>query len=374
MSGSTPARVAFVSDSMPERNGVGAYYADLIDQLAAVEQPRRFEISFLCPGGDARAKLRFPLPGDRTQRVFLPSPREFGRILRRLAPDVVVVATPGPFGLLGQRWARKLGATLIFGYHTDFAGVTDMYRFSLFRALSRGYFRRVDRLLFRRADWVLANSQSMIEQARASGAKRVRRIGTLLPRSLLEVPPSTPGADLKRIVFAGRLAPEKRLETVLEAAEALPGLEFVIAGDGPLKDSVRRRAGELSNLRYAGWLSREALMQELDAADALVLPSEFESFGNVALEAMARQRIAIVTGGCGIAHWRRLARHLVVFDAGEPLTEVLRALKRRPPCERAALAAGAREAAVALNAESLQQWIALLADPETENAAAGFDS
>ena len=175
-------RVAFVSDSMPERNGVGAYYADLIAQLEGTE----FAPTFVCPGGAASGGFHFPLPGDATQQVFVPSPREFRGIMKRLKPHVVVVATPGPYGMLGVRWARKLGVRLIVGFHTDYAGVTDLYQGSLLRLFSRGYFRVVDRVMFRYADHVLANSAQMIEQAEAMGARKVSRIGTLLPKSVLE--------------------------------------------------------------------------------------------------------------------------------------------------------------------------------------------
>jgi len=353
-------RVAFVSDSVPERNGVGAYYADLIDQLTAPGRSGRFEIRFICPGGDHPGGLRFPLPGDTTQRIHLPSTLRFGKLFRELDPDVVVVATPGPFGMLGVRWARKLGARLLVGYHTDYAGVTDLYKTRLLRVASRRYFDTLDRSMCRRADQVLVNNASLFEHARALGARDVRRIGTLLPRALLETPVRPHSGRLDRVLFAGRLAPEKRLAEVLAAAEALGDVEFVVAGDGPLKDQVRAAAARLDNLNYVGWLNRTALMDRLDEADALVLPSEFETFGNIALEAMARARIAAVTSTCGIAEWKRLARHMVIFEPARALSDVLVELRRRPEAELRELAIGAREAAVALNRESLAEWIELL--------------
>jgi glycosyltransferase involved in cell wall biosynthesis len=357
-----PLRVAFVSDSMPERNGVGAYYADLISQLHGAD----VEARFLCPGGDTEGGLHFPLPGDATQQVFLPSPREFARHLKACPPDVVVVATPGPWGMLGARWARKLGVRLIFGFHTDYAGVTDLYGRSLLRVLSRGYFRVVDRMLFRRADHVLANSEGMLEQARRMGARNVSRIGTLLPRPVLDTPPIPPRGTLEQILFAGRLAPEKRLSEVLDAAERLPGTRFVIAGEGPLKNDVEAAAARLDNLDYVGWLDRAGLVERIDAADALVLPSELESFGNVALEAMGRGRFAIVTDTCGIVNWPQLAEHMVVFDLATPLHEVLADLANRPPAVLASLSRSARSAALELNRRSLEQWRELLGAPPAE--------
>jgi len=349
-------RVAFVSDSMPERNGVGAYYADLIAQL----DPREFDSRFLCPGGDIRGGLHFPLPGDATQQVYLPSPRSFVRTMKDLRPDVVVSATPGPFGMLGARWARKLGARLIFGFHTDYAGVTDLYQRSVLKVLSRGYFRVVDRMLFKRADHVLANSAAMIAQAERMGARRVSRIGTLLPRSVLDTPVRPPGGAFRQVLFAGRLAPEKRLHTVIEAAEAHPDIRFVIAGEGPQKDEVEAAADRLDNLEYLGWLNREGLCEQMDAADALVLPSEMESFGNVALEAMGRGRIAVVTDSCGIVNWPELAEHLVVFKREQALAGVISELAAWPESRRAELARSAERAAKTLNRRSLDQWRELL--------------
>jgi glycosyltransferase involved in cell wall biosynthesis len=354
-----PVRVAFVSDSMPERNGVGAYYADLIAQL----DPARIEARFLCPGGDTRGGLHFPLPGDATQHVYLPSPREFARHLRRCPPDVVVVATPGPWGMLGARWARKLGARLIFGFHTDYAGVTDLYSGSLLRVLSRGYFRIVDRALFRRADHVLANSEAMAGQARRMGARDVRRIGTLLPKPVLETPEAAPRGAIERVLFAGRLAPEKRLEQVLAAARRLPDIRFVIAGEGPQKEDVEAAAARQPNLEYVGWLDRAGLVGCIDECDALVLPSEFESFGNVALEAMGRGRIAVVTDTCGIVNWPELAEHMAVFGLDTPLHQVLAELAERPAEALIRRSRDGRDAARALNRNSLAQWLELLGAP-----------
>ncbi|MEX2498052.1 MAG: glycosyltransferase [Wenzhouxiangellaceae bacterium] len=354
-----PVRVAFVSDSMPERNGVGAYYADLVDQLENCAGCD-FATVFVCPGGAARGGFHFPLPGDSTQQVFVPSPREFSRIMKRLQPQVIVVATPGPYGMLGVRWARKLGVRLIVGFHTDYAGVTDLYGRSLLRVFSRGYFRVVDRLMFRYADHVLANSVQMVELAESMSARKVSRIGTLLPKPVLETGPVPPRPKFQQVLFAGRLAMEKRLHTVLEAVEKLPDMQFMIAGDGPLKNDVENAAARLANLDYRGWLSRSELQVQMDAADALVLPSEFESFGNVALEAMGRGRIAVVTDTCGIVNWPGLAEQMVVFGLDTPLWQVLEDIGSWPDSRRIALADGARRVALELNRTSLAQWQRLL--------------
>lgn len=359
MTGAPAVRAAFVSDSEPERNGVGAYYADLIDQLA----DRGVATRFVCPGRSGQKGFSFPLPGDATQRIYVPSPRRLWKALREFQPTVVVVATPGPYGLIASKWAHDKKLPLLIGFHTHYAGVTDLYGKSLLKYFSRGWFRFADRTLFRYGDRVLGNSAEMTELAERLGAKETRRIGTLVPRAVLRTERRPLGDRFRRVLFAGRLAAEKRLHTVIDAARALPRIEFVIAGDGPLRSEVDRAVAEVDNLTATGWLTRPQLLEQMDAADALVLPSEVESFGTVALEAMARGRQAVVTSTCGIVNWPTLADHLVVFDLDDDLAGVLESLAEEPAEARHARAEAGCRAAHALNERSLDDWVDLLRHP-----------
>jgi glycosyltransferase involved in cell wall biosynthesis len=350
-----PIRVLVASDSIPERNGVGAYYVDLIAQL----RDRGCRATLVCPDPE-RDRWHLPLPGDSTQRIYWPVRGRFPESVRRLDPDVFVVATPGPYGVAGARWARRLKRPLLVGFHTHYAGVTDLYPHTALRVLSRAYFRSIDRMLFRNAVQVLGNSDEMLALAGRLGAPGLERIGTLLPQAVLETSPRPPSGRIQRILFAGRLAPEKRLDHVLATARELPAMEFAIAGDGPLKPDVIRAARKHANIRYLGWLSRQQLIDQMDACDALVLPSTVESFGNVALEAMARGRIAVVTDTCGIVNWNGLAPHLVTFPLSSSLADVLGRLRSEPEADLIARSQASHRAALALNAASLEQWLGIL--------------
>ena len=237
-------RVLIVSDSLPERNGVGAYYSDLLHLL----EDEGCDVTILCPSEDRPTIFRFPLPGDSTQRVWLPSLFRFRRVMKEVRPQTIIAATPGPYGLLGAWWSRRLNAKFIVGFHTHFSSVTDLYQNRFLRAGSRFYFNIADKILFRCGDLVLANSEAMVELAERLGARKVAIMGTLLPRDSLLEPEHPLHGDLKRVVFAGRLAPEKRIQTVIDAAHELPNIEFTIAGDGPLKKSVEQQADTLPNL------------------------------------------------------------------------------------------------------------------------------
>ena len=353
--------VVIVSDALPERNGVGAYYKDLLDQLTELG----YEATFIAPNPDKWQLLKFPLPGDATQTVYLPSLFRFRRIMREIRPRAIVVGTPGPFGLLGTFWARRLKARLIVGFHTHFSSVTDLYSNRWLRGFSRFYFGIADNLQFRYGDQILANSDQMVDLARSLGAKNVEVMGTLLPPAALKT--SAPLRDkLEHVLFAGRLAPEKRVQLVVDAARSLPDIRFTIAGEGPLKDDIDRQAAELDNLTTLGWVDRPQLLAAMDAADLLVLPSTVESFGTVALEAMARQRLALVSKRCGIVDWPNLSEHIFQIEDGESVTMAIQRIAALPSQARQATAMAARDAALNLNHNSIVHWVNMLKVVESD--------
>lgn len=353
-------RVLVVCDAAPERNGVGSYYADLVERLSPhVGRIELVHAAHPVAGGYLRSA--FPLPGDRTQSLSMPRPLRLWRHAARLAPHVVVVPTPGPFGLAGMLVARRLGAPLVVGFHTDFIALTELYWRGPVGRLNASYLRWANRRLFRRAACTLANSAGTARQASALGAKSVSLMGTPLGGPFLidsRVPRPGEGG---RIVFAGRLAVEKHLPAVLELARARPALQVVVAGDGPLRNAVDAAAARLPNLEALGWVERDRLVRLIDASDAFVLPSTIESFGTVAFEAMARARPVVVSAGCGIADWPELADALLVLAPGESLVDGVDRLYAMPLTERRALGTRARAAALAVDAANTRQWLDRLA-------------
>jgi glycosyltransferase involved in cell wall biosynthesis len=95
-----------------------------------------------------------------------------------------------------------------------------------------------------------------------------------------------------RFISVARLVPLKGLDIILEAlagSERLRTCELVVAGEGPERPRLERMARErgLPGVRFLGWLDQRALAQELQKAQAFVLPSLKEFGGGVILEAMA---------------------------------------------------------------------------------------
>lgn len=364
----TGLRVAIVSDAAPERNGVGAYYRDLAEHLKAVGA----RVDLISPrfrGGNWFGGLSLPLPGDPTQRFVLPSLPLVMRRMGRLRPDVVIVPTPGPFGMLGMVLAKRWHARLVVGFHTHFERLAEITDDWVLRGrVAQTYLNACHRKLFREGDLVLANSEEMLDIARDIGARRVGLMGTPIPKAFLDAPPEPLRDGVRKVLFAGRLAPEKNLGAVVEAAEALPSLKFRVAGDGPLRQWVLDQAERLPNLHYVGWVKRQQIMPLIDSTDALVLPSTVESFGTIALEAMARGRIVAVSSECGILSWDTLERGLFQVQSNETLAQTLNRVRSLDHALLQRKADIAREGARELNDRNLRHWLRVLRDDEQSDA------
>ena len=146
-------------------------------------------------------------------------------------------------------------------------------------------------------------------------------------------------------VFAGRLAPEKGLRTLVRAA-ALAGQRVVIAGTGPEEPELRALASELdADVTFAGYVAGEALHRLIGEARALVLPSEwYENAPVSVLEAYALGTPVIGAAIGGIPELIADGETGLLAESGNvaDLARVLSRMAERSPASRARLGASGR--------------------------------
>ncbi|MGI8778789.1 MAG: glycosyltransferase family 4 protein [Solirubrobacteraceae bacterium] len=174
----------------------------------------------------------------------------------------------------------------------------------------------VERRMVRGADGVIACSAYMREHvADAFGiaAGRVTVIPNAIdPADLQPVPDlprlraqfAAPGEKL--VLLVGRLVYEKGFHLALDALpgliERLGGVRFLVAGSGTAEEELKAQAhalGLMEHGTFVGWTGDDVLHSLYRIADLCVVPSIYEPFGLVALEAMASGCPCIVadTGG-----------------------------------------------------------------------------
>jgi UDP-glucose:(heptosyl)LPS alpha-1,3-glucosyltransferase len=147
------------------------------------------------------------------------------------------------------------------------------------------------------------------------------------------------------MLFAGSGFERKGLATAIDGFAALGdrASRLLVVGKGD-PEPYRRRAARLDANARIVWLgARPDVERWYAAADALVLPTRYEPFGNVHLEALASGLPVITTTAAGGAEVVDADRGAVVPpDDVAALTEALRRLRET---DAAALARNARAAA-----------------------------
>lgn len=147
----------------------------------------------------------------------------------------------------------------------------------------------------------------------------------------------------------GRSVEQKGIDVLLSAfpriIAAVPDARLAVVGDGPLRGALEATAqalGIAGRVRFTGWVDRASTL--MPACDVVVIPSRFEGFGLVALEAMAASRPIVATrvdALCEIVADGETGL-LVPGEDPERLAEVVAGLLRAPDRAQAMGRAGHR--------------------------------
>jgi glycosyltransferase involved in cell wall biosynthesis len=247
-------------------------------------------------------------------------------------PDVLhVFGFRDAVGLLAARWARRHGVPYVFEPLGMYSGKLRKLR------TKRLFDATVGRRLARDAAAVIATSElerrELLEQGLDPGVIVVRPNGFPDPaepavqrgdvRARLGIP-----ADHPLVVYVGRVSAGKGLEYLAGSLASLPEAHLVVMGpdsrDGT-SAALERSAAAAGRIHLLSADTVEA-RDLYGAADLLVLPSAYESFGNAAAEAAAAGLPSVVTDRCGVAELLAGRAALVVPFEPEAITEGIRRL------------------------------------------------
>ena len=179
---------------------------------------------------------------------------------------------------------------------------------------------RISRQVHASESWLVRESDSLV----ACSASRAEEIADLFGPGLAQINVIPNGIDSSRwpftdrrqhsgppeLLFFGRLEYEKGVHDLIAALpkirRAHPGATLTIAGDGTQQDwlvEVARKHKVLKAVRFVGRTDHDRLLELLHRTDVAVLPSHYEPFGIVALEAAAAGAPLVTTnvGGLGEA-------------------------------------------------------------------------
>jgi len=374
-------RIGIVSDTyLPQVNGVTTVAQRIVKLLAAqghepsLVAPRYGGLGELDDSLGAR-ELRIPsvpFPLYPAVRLSLPRAQRVAAFLDAFAPDLIHVHTEGPLGAVGRRYALRRGLPLVTSFHTDFPAYSRQYGLGALEPAVWSWLH-----------WFHPPARLTLTPGTAIRAELARRgIGhaTVWGRGV-ETAAFHPGRrdpswrrwlaggdDTVIALHVGRLAREKNLDVLTKAWQLAykalgQRVTFVVAGEGPY---ARRIAARLPFVRLLGFLPRQHLARLYACADLCT-----ETCGLVALEAMSSGVPVIAADAGGFRDSVAHGETGLLVSPHEPLAylEAMIALVRSP-ARRFALAAAARERALERDiagedAELLERYRALIADPES---------
>ena len=253
--------------------------------------------------------------------------RRLARLLARLRPDVLEVSDRTTLRWTGA-WARERGVPAVMVSHESVTALLEGVGLSKGRAV---------------ADWLNRRTARAYQQVICTtgwAATEFERIGV---GNLVRVPL---GVDLTTfrprtnqaqgqilLVHCGRLSAEKKPQRSLTTlatlrASGLP-VRLVVAGDGPLRARLERRAARAGlPVTFAGFLSGRAdLAALLASADVALAPGPAETFGLAALEALACGTPVVVSAESALPE---VAGEAGASVPGEDLAAGVRAVLARP--------------------------------------------
>ncbi|EIE20061.1 UDP-Glycosyltransferase/glycogen phosphorylase [Coccomyxa subellipsoidea C-169] len=221
-------------------------------------------------------------------------------------PDVIHVSSPGLLVFAATLYAKLLAIPLVVSYHTHIPEYIPKYTW---KGLV-GPMWRVIRFNILMADLTLVPSKTMKTELSRNKC-RPQRIDVW--QQAVDTDVFNPGfrsAEMRArmsggkpdsviLTYVGRLGAEKNLEALKGMMERLPSnVCLCFVGDGPSRPDLAKRFEGLP-VYFTGMLRGEELSSAYASADIFMMPSETETLGFVALEAMASGLpvVAVAAGG-----------------------------------------------------------------------------
>lgn len=312
-------KIAFFSENFyPELSGVADSILTLGKELAGLGHqicfcvPRYSEKNFLKVGKEAAEPdlgenikiLRFfslPFPSATGQsRAVIPTGLKYLK-LKRFNPDLIHSHLFFGLGLEAILTAKRLKKPLIGTNHTNFNGI-----------IKHGSFggERLERLANRYVSWyynhcdyVTSPSKSVLREMKSCGFGRPSEVisNPIDLKNFFPAATEEKGRLKKEfflsastVIYAGRLAAEKRLEVLLRAIalvkKEIPDVNLAIVGHGEPRASLEELAGELGlerSVKFLGTVDKITLNKLYQAAEIFAIASPAESQCLSMMQAMA---------------------------------------------------------------------------------------
>jgi glycosyltransferase involved in cell wall biosynthesis len=356
-------RIAFFSEIfVPKIDGIVRVTCLLLDHLQRVGA----QAILFAPGKHPESYAGFPvvsIPGlpfpiYPEVTMGLPGRRAYQR-LADFNPTLVHALNPFFAGVQGMRFAHRLNRPVVASFQTHAMAMADFY--------GLGFLKRplwaFHRYIYNRADYRVAPSKTIINELHEHRFRPVHHwkrgvdieaFSPAFANSEIRNKLSNGQPDKVLLLSVGRLAPEKQVERLVPVLDDVPNTHLVVVGDGPHRPALERAfAGRA--VTFTGYKRGRELSEIYASCDIFTFPSaKIETFGLVALEAMAAGLATVSSRVGGVPELVEQGQNGFMFDPGDTrqMIEYVRLLVE-DSAKRRAMGQAAHETARQLSWEAV---------------------
>lgn len=297
-----PKRLLWLTDTLKDKNGVSGSLSARLDFVRQYDLP----VDFLICSNDIEqqdhlkvvpAVGRFSFPNYREQPINVPNILEIKRLFMEGGYDRIICSTEFVMGLVTLYLKASFNVPVYFFLHTDWMEFIrdttqlDSSALDRIRRILRFFYRNYDGIFVLNKDhrdWLVSNEIQIPRDNVHLTSHWVSKQFQPADRRPLDVFGNAVEEDDFVLLYAGRLSEEKGVLELADIYRKLkqkqPGAKLAVAGIGPTEEKLRQA---VPGAIFLGWVDKEKMPDLYSASSMLVLPSRFDTFGNVVLEAMS---------------------------------------------------------------------------------------
>jgi glycosyltransferase involved in cell wall biosynthesis len=305
---SHPKRMLWLTDTFEDKNGVSMSLQAMHSEI----KKRKLPVDFLVCSNTLKSddnlivikpEMEFVLPFYKQQPIRVPNFLKIHSIFQDGEYDRIICSTEGIMGAAALYLKHAFTVPAHFFIHTDWITFAkdvlnfDIHEINRTRRYLRAYYGAFDNLFVLNTDqktWLTGKEMDFDEKKVFVTAHWVDDF--FKPYSVNDRPAKSidnaiymmEDKKVPTVLYAGRLSKEKG---VLELPEIFSIIKkkvkdarIVIAGTGPAEKELKEK---LPEAEFLGWVNHADLPKIYSSADIFILPSRFDTFGCVVLEAMA---------------------------------------------------------------------------------------
>lgn len=294
-----PKRMLWLTDTFEDKNGVSMVLKSMLHHIQLHNLPIDLLVcsDTITPENNlivVKPDATFTLPFYTQQPIRIPNINKINTIFKAGEYDRVMTSTELPMGMVALFLKHAYSIPAYFYLHTDWMLFgkkvlqLDSPSQDRLKRFLRSFYTQFDLVFVLNKDqqrWLSGDQMKIDKEKVKITAHWVDDFYRTAVKTEIKNISKQNGFT---VVYAGRLSKEKGImelsEIFAKIREKYPDLNIIIAGTGPEEDQLKQLLPEAT---FLGWVEQKQLLDLYSSADLLLLPSRFDTFSCVVLEAMS---------------------------------------------------------------------------------------